>query len=400
MTTTASAPRTARASRWLLLPFMLLFIGDAQLPIGESKLTVPSAMFVLLPMLVVVGASGRLAIPRPALMLIGVVLFGAIGTALTAQALPARAAAGGLPLVFATIALCVYARQRVSREGAVTAMLVGGALLAVAIIALYIYGIGTEKDHYELKLLIETPLGRSNYLAAFLVFLVALSASRSLPLTALFALAILCTMSRGGLLALLLLFVAIPLARRGRLWMVGVASIALFAIVLWLAATGRVEILELFIDESDARFDSTVNRLLLWTHGVDLWVSQPLFGIGPNTFRSFVELGDGIEDVWGVHNSILLMLLNYGVAGAVLYAGYLGLIYTRLRQAECHDAGFTPLRAAFIVLLVFGLFEPLIGSAAFEMLLALLLVLAQAAPASRQVMHKRPARLRLANQPR
>ncbi|MNV83999.1 hypothetical protein D3C71_1778430 [compost metagenome] len=70
------------------------------------------------------------------------------------------------------------------------------------------------------------------------------------------------------------------------------------------------------------------------------------------------------------------MLLNYGLLGTGLYVLYIREIYVRLRRAEQTAPWFRYLRVAFVVLQVFGLFEPLVGSAAFEVLLAYMLILA------------------------
>ena len=364
---------------WPSIPFLLLFIGDVRLPIYGSTITIPLGMFLIFPASLLLLARAKLLPCRPAALIVGVLAFGVLGSALTPLSQATRVAAGSLPLVFVAVTLFVYAQYRISYDQAVKFMFIGGIFLSIAVIVLALISLGTEGGYYEQKLVIETPLGRSNYLTAFLIFLVALSIPRSAWLTALFSVSVACTMSRGGMFMLLLLFIAVPLAHRRKLWWIGIGGLAAFLAIAYIAATGAVDVIEWFIEPGDERLDSTINRMLLWALGIDLWSSNPIFGIGPNTFRTFVESADGLEDVWGVHNSVLLMILNYGIAGLFLYGCYLRIVYRSILDAERVDGRFTHIRAVFAVLLIFSLFEPLIGSAAFEILLALTYILSKSA---------------------
>lgn len=361
----------------MLLPFFLLFVGDAQIPLGASAATVPLGVLLLTPLLALRTAANAISVSKTATLLLLILLAGALGTLLTPQAQATRSAAGALPLVYALIALLTYSTFSIRASRIVNWMLAGGVILAIWVIALGLPSIGSQGDYYEEKLRVETFLGRSNYLAAFLIFLVGLSWPRNRWLALLFAFAVVCTMSRGGLAILALFVCALALAKRGKLWIVGSLSLLAMLSVIVFIFLFETEALAIFIDSSDERLDSTLNRLLIWNFGLELWVSQPFLGIGPNTFRTFVETANDIEDVWGVHNSILLMLLNYGIVGAALYAYYLREIYKALRQAELMDPRIRSVRAVFVSLLVFSLFEPLVGSGAFELLLALMLVLAK-----------------------
>ncbi len=362
-----------------LLPFFFLFIGDFQLPIGHSALTVPMGMTVVLLMLLISLGRPCIRIPTAALLLLGVLAFGAAGLLLTPEAGVLRGAAGAMPLVYAIAALVAYSQIRSSLDidRALLMMLRGGLILAVATMVLCCIGLVSPRgDYYATKLLIETPLGRSNYLSAFLLFLFALALALRPAWAGLLALAVLATLSRGGALMLLLFLVAMPLARRGKLWLVGALPLLAFFVCLFLLVSGHYEMLAQMAGPYAAVVRSVFNRMLLWLFGYDLWLQSPFFGVGPNTFRTFVEMHPGIEDVWGVHNSILQLLLNYGLCGTLLYCAYLRTIYRHLCLAERADPAMWYLRVVFVVLMVFSLFEPLVGSAAFEMLLALLFIVA------------------------
>lgn len=362
----------------ILLPFFLLFVGDFQLPVGESTMTIPMGMFIVFPLLLLCMTLARIVIPSSVLLLIGTLFFGMVGLVLTPEGSFLRAAAGTLPLLYAICILMVYAQfyRYIALDRAVGMMLAGGIVLAAAAIILFIVAVMSPGGYYEQKLLIETPLGRSNYLAAFLIFLFALAMAKQRALAWLFALAIFCTMSRGGALMFVLYLVALQMAKWRMLWLVWAGPLFLFFVATFLVTNDHQSSIVALAGPYQGEVLSIINRLLLWSFGFDLWIQNPLFGIGPNTFRTFVELNPGIENVWGAHNSILQMLLNYGLFGTCLYVLYIREIYVRLRRAEQTAPWFRYLRVAFVVLQVFGLFEPLVGSAAFEVLLAYMLILA------------------------
>ncbi|WP_447922533.1 O-antigen ligase family protein [Achromobacter aegrifaciens] len=372
----------------ILLPFLLLFIGDMQVPVGVSKATIPMGMFIVFPLLFMCMALPRIVVPTTALLLLGTLFFGAIGALLTPESEYLRALAGALPLLYAICTLMLYAQfyRSIKVEWAVRMMLAGGAVLALVVIGLFIVATLSPGNYYEQKLLIETPLGRSNYLAAFLIFLFALALTRSWLLPWLFAIAVFCTMSRGGILMFLFFLVALHMEKRRLLWLAWLVPLLAFVVATLLASAGFHSYIQGYEGAYAGEVLSATNRLLLWSFGFDIWVHHPWFGIGPNTFRTFIELSPGIENVWGAHNSVIQMLLNYGLFGTILYCLYIREIYMRLRHAELTAPWFRYLRVVFVVLQVFGLFEPLVGSAAFEVLLVFILILA-----SRQV--SPPARI-------
>lgn len=360
-----------------LLPFFLLFIGDFQLPVGDSMVTIPMGMVLIFPAVFWYLITGRLALSISSLLLAGVLFCGLLGFLFTPLAIFSRSVAGTLPIVFAALTIIVYERYPVSQEKAVRYMLMGGVVLAVAVIILFVFSLGVSGDYYDQKLIIETPLGRSNYLAAFLLFLFALSVPRNIFISILFLVAIFCTLSRGGVLALMMFFAVIPFLRRGKVWILGAGAVLVWLLITYLASDGVMGYISEIFDLQEAELDSVFNRFELWSFGFDVFSEYPVFGIGPNTFRTFVELAGDVEDVWGVHNSVLLMLLNYGVFGLIFYLTYLVVIYKNILLAEKMDSRFFYLRAVFFVLLMFGFYEPLVGSAAFEVLLALVFVLAR-----------------------
>lgn len=361
----------------MLLPFFLLFVGDFKLPVGVGSITVPLGMVIIVPAVFWSFIVGRIYLSAAQLLLVGVLLFGFFGALVTPEAGFSRSLVGSLPIVFSVLALIFYGINYLPSEDVVRYMLAGGVVMAVAVIILFLVSLGVSGDYYEQKLVIETPLGRSNYLAAFLIFLFALSVSRSIFVSLIFLVAIFCTLSRGGVLALGLFFMIIPLLRRGWLLFFCVVVVFFGCLIFFLAACGGTGYFLGIFNLQDSGLDSVLNRFELWSFGFDIFSDNTVFGIGPNTFRSFVELNGEIEDVWGVHNSILLLLLNYGVFGFIFYSAYIFVVYRSIVFAEKVDKRFFYLRAVFLVLMVFGFYEPLVGSSAFELLLVLTFVLSR-----------------------
>lgn len=362
----------------MLLPFFFLFIGDFQLPIGTSTLTVPIGMVVVFPVVFLYLINRHIKVSVPAALLLMTLFCGYIGYLLTPVATFSRCAVGGFPLVVAALTLIAYERCPLPLEKAIRYMLAGGVVLALYVMVLFFLSLYVQGDYYDQKAVIETPLGKSNYLAAFLIFLFALSLQRSKFLSVLFFIAVLCTLSRGGLLALMVLGALVPFLKIRKGWVLWVLALSVGLVMGYLATTDWGRNIGEGIDTDGSAFDSAFNRLALWSFGLNIFSDYPLFGIGPNTFRTFVELAGDVEDVWGVHNSVLMVALNYGIIGLCFYLTYLTIIYRYIVAAEKIDEKFLYLRAVFLVLLVFGLYEPLVGSVAFELLLVLVMVLARA----------------------
>lgn len=365
----------------MLMPFFLLFIGDFKLPLADSVITIPMSMAIVIPAIFWYFMTGKLVFSSASLLLFGIVFCGLLGFLFTPVAGFFRSVAGSLPITFAAATIIFYERYPVPHEKAIRYMLAGGVILAMAVVVLFIFSLGAAGDYYDQKLIIETPLGRSNYLAAFLLFLFALSVRKNIYISIFFLIAIFCTLSRGGVLALMMFFLIIPFLRRKKVWILGVGAVLLW-LLLWLllaylATDGVMEYVSSVFNLQDTELDSVFNRFKLWAFGFDIFSDYPVFGVGPNTFRTFVELAGDIEDVWGVHNSVLLIVLNYGIFGFIFYSTYLIIIYKNIILAEESDSNFFYLRAVFLVLLVFGFYEPLVGSAAFEVLLALIFILAR-----------------------
>jgi putative inorganic carbon (HCO3(-)) transporter len=129
------------------------------------------------------------------------------------------------------------------------------------------------------------------------------------------------TNSRGTLLALIGLFGVHVWLRRGML----------VAGVLGVCSLGLVMLLPSRLQELDVSEASAMGRVEAWYHGLQLFISSPVLGIGPG----------GYSDGYGLtaHNSLLLVLAEAGIVGFTLYLAILGYTLRMLLATQRGWAG-------------------------------------------------------------
>lgn len=363
--------------RWLAwTSIFLLFVGDIRIPIGESTLYTPMAIFPALVLLFLRLIVAEIYFLRGTLALIGVLAAGVLSAIWSDYVSVMRTVAAMFPIAAAILVL--FALNGVSGVHRIiqSAIMAGGGLLAVWVLLLTLRAFFSGLAFYDAKLLIETPLGRSNYLGAFLLVFLAFAWGRSniLKGLALCALGALSIYSRGTALvfALFLLILCAQKLKLGQKSLLFIASVTLgFSIILVaIFSTIGFDFNSVVYFDNDS-LESTGNRLLLWKKSVEMLLQSPVLGIGPNGFRSLVETY-GYEDVWGPHNSILLLWMNYGVIGLFCYLAYCVFIIQSMRRNDYFKKYDRQILILLFLLLFFSLFEPLIGSASFEILLGAL----------------------------
>lgn len=363
---------------WLTVA--LIFVGEVRLPVGSSELYTPLSIFPALCLIVFNVFHSESYASKPIFLLLSILALGVVNTFSSDYVNFARSSAAVFPLLAALIILIALNGINNASRLITYGILGGGAFLSIWVIWLVVLAINSGLPFYEAKLLIETPLGRSNYLAAFLLifFAFSLSSDKGFQFIAFFSMALLSIYSRGCfvvLMAFVLAILFLKIQKKNRLFV-------LFFLLLLIAASAillyYLGIVDQFLQQDDGFFnsESAYNRLALWDASIDLIVNHPVLGIGPNGFRSVVEAND-LEDVWGPHNSILLLWLNYGFLGLILYLVYCYFIGRKLQDKSSHEQRASYAYIAFFVLLGFSLFEPLVGSGTFEVLVATLCIYAQ-----------------------
>lgn len=351
-----------------------LFYGDVLIPVGESSLYTPVALFPAVMLFLIRIVFLDLSTLRGAIALLGVLAAGMLSVAWSDYVSFNRSVAAMFPVATAILFLLalhgVLDLDRIIRS----AVFFGGSIFSVWIIFLVFQAVQASISglpFYEAKLLIETPLGRSNYLAAFVLTLLAFSwrSSFCLSLLGLISLGALAIYSRGALLVgLFFLTICFFNTLRVDSKRIVFLLIAILLLCLLVAIFFNGFLIH---NNSYNYFESVENRFLLWGASIDMISNAPFFGVGPNGFRTIVE-GGYLEDVWGPHNSILLLWLNYGVVGLCFYLTYLFFVFNSLYRIIDVERNNFYIFVLLCLLVFFSMFEPLVGSATFEILLAII----------------------------
>ena len=219
---------------------------------------------------------------------------------------------------------------------------------------------------YDLKNRARTPLGMSNYLAVMFVFLFNVMLYQRSRWAILFVVLVLATMSRTGM-GFLLISVAFWIAHRaGRLrQLIIVGGIGTFlcvlpAVLMWdqLRTLPGVE--------------SLAYRAWYLDMAGEPIAAHPIAG----TPRSETVRLFGYPITWHPHNSILHLLVVFGVIGTVAYAAYLAVVLGAFGHRARESPLWRGITAGTVVMLLWSLVEVIVLSPAFEVLIAGLYALA------------------------
>ncbi len=143
------------------------------------------------------------------------------------------------------------------------------------------------------------------------------------------------TLSRSGLAGLLVgaLFLALPYGRLLRTRAV-LAPLAGVAAVLAGIVLTRLDYFERVIRarlQTGGR--STSAHFDVYGFIPDIVHREPLFGLGLNNFSVYYEQVTGKTN-WGPHSFYVALIVETGLIGAVLFLGFLGYLFLRLRAAQ------------------------------------------------------------------
>jgi hypothetical protein len=135
-----------------------------------------------------------------------------------------------------------------------------------------------------------------------------------IPVAAVLAYAAFLTFSRGGALALLIVLCHRLSARLGRTKAIAIGAVIALAILAADFGGGRTLV---SLDES------TSNRVVAWTEGLEMLKSSPLFGVG---FGQFLD-----HHTLTAHNSFVLCFAETGIVGYFFWIGLLVITVFELR---------------------------------------------------------------------
>ena len=174
------------------------------------------------------------------------------------------------------------------------------------------------------------------------------------------------TLSRSGLLGLLAggLVLAIPYRRKlsSRALLAPVAAVAL---VLSYVVYSRLHYFEVVFRSRTAASGGSAH-FAVYGFIPDALHLHPLFGLGLNTFSVYYELVTGKTN-WGPHSFYVALIVETGLVGTLVFAGFLLYLFRRLgaarRLGRALSAARDPL-AARVRPLAWGLTAALVGTMA------------------------------------
>lgn len=234
---------------------------------------------------------------------------------------------------------------------------------------------------YDLKDVVQLPLGNHNYVAAILVAALAVVLVRPLGRTwwsvaaAVIGLGLVVTLSRGGWLAAGVVLVVLAATRRDRATVLTVGGLGVVALVLLgvvvLAGggdTGRLA--GVFSPATQARMD-------LWGASWEAFVTNPVLGVGVDRLPEWMT--EVREPYVHAHNLVLHALAVTGVVGTFVYLGYWAMVAIRAVRLPVLDDRLRvglPLLALFVHAQIDSLSYFLV----YEVVVALLVGVAAARP--------------------
>lgn len=343
-----------------------VFIGDVHLP-QTVPLSILIALFFILRM-------PRVSIPPPFFFLVAVLLSGLMNLLSAGYYDSERDFVIYLPVIYALFVLLFVGGFEYD-ERLRYALGAGAVILCCLVYWAFLFSAENPIGYYQLKLTAETPLGRSNYLAAFLGFVLLVSTFWSRWLSFLVLPAFVLTLSRTGILLVtaFLLFRFI-LVRRYALW-VGVTVVAVAAVAYHFS--DRIYDLPQIVQEGLLSSDSFGIRIRAWLATIDIIQDNPLFGVPRGYYRDAIEAAVPGENLWDPHNSILHMLVSFGIVGFLFYLAYVIEIFAEIYRASLSSRFWRGVCWGYTLILAWSLFEPLLLTPAVEILQAYLFIMAR-----------------------
>lgn len=158
---------------------------------------------------------------------------------------------------------------------------------------------------------------------------------RLLAVTAFLALVQLATLSRSGLLGLAagLLVLAIPYRRllTGARFLV---PLGVFAVALMAFAAQRSDFfLQVLRTRLSTKGGGSSTHFVVYDFVPDVLASNPLFGLGLNTFSVYYEFITGRTN-FGPHSFYVALFVESGIVGAVVFGAFLRWLFRRLRETR------------------------------------------------------------------
>ena len=354
-------------SRFLTKNSMLLFsVFILAIFYGNiyAKLTLPLSMFVL-PLL---AYSLRVKSLRWQALLPSIACFPVVVQALTGNMVVKADISVYFCFFYSMVVVLTISRIKPDESLVRLGVLMGCIMIGLFMVSNAFIGYHPGMSFYETKNLISTPLGSSNYLAVFLLYglILALYAREYLCAVALLC-AFMATFSRTGYAMLALAGVAYYLDTRTSF------------LARWPRLTGGILIagvtaVVVFLLLTDSPLpESLAIRVSLWRASLYHIAEYPLFGV-PRS--EYFYIFNGLA--WDPHSSLLNLLLLLGGVGTLIYLVYLYLMLSLFAELGRGSVFWRSVYIASVVSLVWSMFEVVLLTPAYDIVLATMYGLALA----------------------
>ena len=147
---------------------------------------------------------------------------------------------------------------------------------------------------------------------------------------------VLATGSRGGLLCFLAIIVLFPLLVLPELnfnsFLKQIIIIAVvIAVVYFLLRVIDIPALDRILGGNSSNSSTGLSRGEVWTNGIKLFLVKPVFGWGSSATYQYVFVNNtsGYSG-WGIHSSYIMILIDHGVVGTILYSIFFVTYINRL----------------------------------------------------------------------
>ena len=370
----------SRIKNWLFcwFPFALL-MGNFELWVGASSLTVPLVVPLLVTVLVIDIAALRF---RWSVRLIPFILFyiifltlGFLAGLTDYSTSIQRNLASLLPCISGLFVLLAF--KDVDLPSQVSKVMVfAGALLALMVIARSLWVLvpviseGREAV-MESKGALLLPLGPSNFLAVFLMFFSMFAWRENKLVWLLLLVGVVFTLSRFGIAFTLVAALSITISRRIPISFFQLGFLLVSAAFV-LSLFGGGGVLQHLASESILPA-SIAARLDLWFAGASIVTLNPLFPSSPGGFTSYLEHISWPRFEWGVHNFVLSIWIEFGLIGLLLFLCIIIFVLRSRSSMEARDEKLVKL--AVIFLFLYASVENVVEVTSFQLLFAYLVCL-------------------------
>jgi O-antigen ligase len=227
-------------------------------------------------------------------------------------------------ILFISLSQLVYCRE--NKDGLEKGWIIWGLFVAGQLI-IALGGSGNGITGFELHYTANIYWARSNYIAAILEIPVlwtyhVMQQKRPESRFAMFAfvlcvVALLLTVSRGGILTILLCLLVYSLLRRK------------YIFLLFAGMVVGIMLPQFSSRFSDMLDSSNLDRMYLWVQAADLFLKSPIVGNGPGDILLYSTFFTIAEFMTDPHNFILTILVHTGIVGFAIFTAMMAVFFRR-----------------------------------------------------------------------